>query len=158
MTPSVAERGYAHPELLADTEWLAGQLDNPRIRIVDARGEKDYVEGHITGAVHLDGFGSGIPRAENGDMGSPEEWATRIGGLGISNEHTVVVYDAPSQRMGMVAWTFLYFGHQDVRILDGGVTKWVAEGRPLETQTPSPTSATYEARPDEAVYCSLEQA
>src|SRR5688572_25696958 len=158
MTQTVSERGYAHPELLADTEWLAGQLENPAIRIVDARGEKEYAESHIAGAVHLDGFGSGVPRAANGDMGSPEDWASRIGGLGIGNEHTVVVYDTPSQRMGMVAWTFLYYGHQHLRILDGGVTKWLGEGRPLEPRQSKWPAVTYLASPNEALYCSLEQA
>ena len=158
MTPKVSERGYARPELLADTEWLASQLDNPRIRVVDARSEKEYAQGHIARAVHVDGFGRGIPRDENGDMGSPAAFASLIGGLGIGNEHTVVVYDTPSQRMGMVAWAFLYYGHQDVRILDGGVTKWLAEGRALDSQRPDWPPVTYVARPMDAFYCSLEQA
>jgi thiosulfate/3-mercaptopyruvate sulfurtransferase len=157
VSPSLSERGYARPDLLADTEWLAGQLDNPRIRVVDARSEKEYAEGHIAGAVHMDGFGR-LPRAENGDMGSPAEFARLAGGLGIDNDTTVIVYDTPSQRMGMVAWAFLYYGHADVRILDGGVAKWLAEGRALETQLPEWPSVSYVARPVEAVYCSLEQA
>ena len=81
----------------------------------------------------MDGFGN-IPRAENGDMGSPAEFARLAGGLGIDNDTTVIVYDTPSQRMGMVAWAFLYYGHADVRILDGGIAKWLAEGRALDTQ------------------------
>lgn len=155
---SVSERGYARPELLADTEWLAGQLDNPRVRVVDARSEKEYAAGHIAGAVHMDGFGSSIPRAENGDMGSPEEFARLAGALGIDNDTTVVVYDTPSQRMGMVAWAFLYYGHPDVRILDGGVAKWLAEGRAIDTRLAEWPWVTYVARPMETVYCSLDQA
>ncbi len=158
MSPSVCERGYARPELVADTEWLAGQLDNPRIRVVDARSEAEYAAGHIAGAVHMDGFGSCIPRTENGDIGSPAEFARIVGGLGIDNDTTAVVYDTPTQRMGMVAWAFLYYGHQDVRILDGGVTKWLAEGRALDLQVPDWPSVAYVASPVEAVYCSLEQA
>jgi thiosulfate/3-mercaptopyruvate sulfurtransferase len=154
----VSERGYARPELLADTEWLADRLGDPRIRVVDARSEAEYAAGHIAGAVHIDGFGGGIPRAENGDMGSPEAFARLVGGLGIGNDTTVVVYDTPSQRMGMVAWAFLYYGHADVRILDGGIAKWRAEGRPLDTERPKWPSVTYVARPVEAVYCSLVQA
>jgi thiosulfate/3-mercaptopyruvate sulfurtransferase len=157
VNPPVSERGYAHPEFLADTEWLAGQLDNPRIRVVDARSAKEYAEGHIAGAVHMDGFGN-LPRAENGDMGSPEEFAALVGGLGIDNDTTVIVYDTPSQRMGMVAWAFLYYGHADVRILDGGIAKWLAEGRALDTQRAEWPSVTYVAKPVEAVYCSLDQA
>ena len=158
MPTPISERAYARPELLAETGWLAGRLADRSIRIVDARSKEQYEVGHIAGAVHLDGFGSSIPRAENGDMGSAAEFARIVGGLGISNDTTVVVYDTPSQRMGMVAWTFLYYGHADVRILDGGVTKWLAEGRPLETQQPHWPAVTYVARPVEAVYCSLEQA
>jgi thiosulfate/3-mercaptopyruvate sulfurtransferase len=154
----IAERAYARPELLAETAWLADRLGDPGVRIVDARGREQYAAGHIAGAVHLDGFGRSIPRAENGDMGSAEVFARTVGGLGISNDTTVVVYDTPSQRMGMVAWTFLYYGHADIRILDGGITKWLAEGRPLETDQPNWPAETYHARPVEAVYCSLDQA
>ena len=123
MPSPITQRGYAHPELLAETGWLADRLKDPSVRIVDARSREDYEAGHIPGAVSMDGFGNNIPRAENGDMGSPEEFARTVGGLGISNHDTVVVYDTPSQRMGMVAWTFLYYGQADIRLLDGGITK-----------------------------------
>jgi thiosulfate/3-mercaptopyruvate sulfurtransferase len=158
MPTPISQRAYARPELLAETDWLADRLDDPSLRIVDARSEKEYAAGHIAGAVHMDGFGSNIPRAENGDMGSPERFARTAGELGIANDATVVVYDTPTQRMGMVAWTFLYYGHSDVRILDGGVAKWLAEGRELETRLPAWPPVFYEARPVEAVYCSLDQA
>ncbi|MQA00724.1 MAG: sulfurtransferase [Dehalococcoidia bacterium] len=157
VSPSISERGYARPELLADTEWLASGLDDPQVRIVDARAAQEYAEGHIAGAVNLDGFG-GIPRAENNDMAPPEEFARIASALGIGNDQTVVVYDTPSQRMGMVAWAFLYYGHQDVRILDGGITKWQAEGRPLTKTVPAVSPTAHVARPVEAVYCSLDQA
>ena len=90
----------------------------------------------------MDGFGY-MPRAENSDMGSPAEFARVVGGLGIGNDATVIVYDTPTQRMGMVAWAFLYYGHADVRILDGGIAKWLAEGRALETQSPQLPPVTY---------------
>jgi len=60
--------------------------------------------------------------------------------------------------MGMVAWTFLYYGHADIRILDGGVTKWLSEGRPLDMQQPDWPPVSYVARPVGAVCCSLDQA
>jgi thiosulfate/3-mercaptopyruvate sulfurtransferase len=157
LTP-ISQRAYARPELLAETGWLADRMADPRIRVVDVRSEKEYAAGHVAGAVHMDGFGSSIPRAENGDMGSAAEFARLVGGLGIDNDTTVIVYDTPSQRMGMVAWAFLYYGHADVRILDGGVAKWLAEGRVLDAQRPEWPSVTYMAREKEAVYCSLEQA
>jgi thiosulfate/3-mercaptopyruvate sulfurtransferase len=157
MNTPVAERGYARPELLADTAWLAEHLGNPRVRPVDARSAAEYEAGHIAGAVHLDGFGN-LPRTANGDMGPPEEFARLAGDLGIGNDTTVVVYDTPSQRMGMVAWAFLYYGHADVRILDGGVAKWRAEGRPLDARAASWPAVAYVARPVETMYCSLDQA
>ena len=157
MPTPISERAYAHPELLADTGWLAERLTDPRIRIVDTRSENEYAAGHIPGAVHMDGFGN-LPRAENGDMGSPEEFGRQVGALGIGNDNTVIVYDTPSQRMGMIAWAFLYYGHADVRILDGGIAKWQAEGRPVETQPANWPPVVYAASPTAAVYCSLEQA
>ena len=158
MPTAISERAYARPDLLAETDWLAARLGDPRVRVVDARSEGEYAGGHIPGAVHMDGFGSSVPRDEHGDMGPPAEFARFAGGLGIDNDTTVVVCDTPTQRMGMVAWTFLYYGHADVRILDGGLAKWLAEGRPLETQRPAWPAAAYVAKPTEAVYCPLEQA
>lgn len=157
LTP-ISQRAYARPEFLVETGWLADRMADPRIRVVDARSEKEYAAGHIAGAVHIDGFGGGIPRTENGDIGSPAEFARIAGELGIDNDATVIVYDTPSQRMGMVAWAFLYCGHADVRILDGGMAKWLAEGRALDTQRAAWPPVTYAARPVDAVYCSLEQA
>jgi thiosulfate/3-mercaptopyruvate sulfurtransferase len=156
VTP-VRERGYAHPELLAETEWLAEKLRDPAVRIIDARPPQQYVAGHIPGAVNLSGFG-GIPRAENEDMAEPEEFARIAGQLGVSDSTEVVLYDAPSQQMGMVGWSFLYYGHTAVRLLDGGFAKWVAEGRPVSTETPAYPPAVFTARPDPGVYCSLESA
>ena len=68
MPTPLSERAYARPELLAETSWLADRLTDPNIRIVDARSKDEYEAGHIAGAVNMDGFGSNIPRAENGDM------------------------------------------------------------------------------------------
>ena len=104
---SIRDRGYARPELLAETDWLAGRLTDAKLRVIDARQPDQYATNHLQGAVNLSGFG-GIPRAANGDMASPDEFAKLAGNLGISNDMTVVVYDDPSQTMGMVAWAFFY--------------------------------------------------
>jgi thiosulfate/3-mercaptopyruvate sulfurtransferase len=153
----VDQRGYANSQYLAETDWLAGQLNNPNLRVVDARPPQQYAAGHIPGAVNLSGFG-GIPRAANGDMAGPEDFARVAGSLGIGNDATIVVYDAPSQMMGMVAWAFLYYGHQDVRLLDGGYHKWTQEGRPVSAQAANYPQTVFNAKPVEAIYCSLSQA
>lgn len=153
----VSQRGYAHPELLTETEWLAQHLNDPELRIIDARPQQQYSAGHIPGAVNLTGFAA-IPRAANQDMAAPEEFNRVAGNLGISKDMTIVVYDAPSQIMGMIAWGFLYYGHKAVRILDGGFDKWSREGRPISSQAVSYPPTTYEARPIEDIYCSLSDA
>ena len=109
---------------------MAEHLADPSVRIIDTRQAPLYAEGHIPGAANLAAAGS-VPRTENGDMGSPEEFAALAGKLGVSNSSTVVVYDAPGAAMGTVAWSFMYYGHSDVRMLDGGFAKWTREGRPV---------------------------
>ena len=154
---SIRDRGYAHPELLAETDWLADRITDPKLRVIDARWPKEYATNHIPGAVSLNGFG-GIPRAADEDMASPDEFASVAGNLGISNDMTVVVYDTPSQMMGMVAWAFLYYGHSDVRLLDGGLAKWSREKRPISTQVVDYPNAIFVPKPQEALHCSLDQA
>ncbi|MDP6072575.1 MAG: rhodanese-like domain-containing protein [SAR202 cluster bacterium] len=153
----IRERGCAHPELLADTDWLADRLTDPKLRLIDARQPEQYAANHIPGAVNLSVFG-GIPRADNGDMANPDEFASLAGSLGIGNDVTVVVYDAPSQMMGMVAWAFLYYGHGDVRILDRGLAKWTRENRSLSPQATQYPPAVFAPEPQEAIYCSLNRA
>ena len=158
----VRERGYPHPELLAETGWLAGRLSDSTMRVVDARSDEDYARGRIPGAGHLNGFSLGGLRP-GPEMPTPEAFAELVGALGIDEHTTVVVYDAGgrsrfSQLAGMTAWTFLYYGHPDVRYLDGGLEKWTTEERPLSTDAPSHAPRTFAARLEPGVYCSLDQA
>ena len=89
----IGERGYAHPELLAETDWLAGRLSDPTVRVVDARSDDDYARGHIPGAVHLDGYTLGGLRTGS-EMPEPGAFADQVGTLGIDEHTKVVVYDA----------------------------------------------------------------
>ena len=102
----VDQRGYTNPQLLAETDWLAKHMDDPAVRIVDARPPQQYAAGHIPGAVNLPGT-NGIPRTADGEMASPEEFSSVAGKLGIGNGGTIIVYDIPNQHMGLVAWAFL---------------------------------------------------
>lgn len=153
----VHQRGYTNPQLLAETDWLAEHLDDPNVRIVDARPPQQYGAGHISGALNLSGT-NGIPRTADGEMASPEEFSCVAGKLGIGNDGTIVVYDMPNQHMGLVAWAFLYYGHQDVRLLDGGFEKWTREARPVSTQPANYPAAIFDAKPVDAIYCSLSRA
>ena len=153
----VSDRGYARPELLAETGWLADHLADANLRIIDTRAEPLYREAHIPGAASLVTAG-GISRADNGDMMEPEAFARLAGSLGIGPDTTVVVYDAPGAAMGMLAWSLLYYGHPDVRMLDGGFAKWTSEGRPVSTETSIYPPATFEPGLVEELYCSLDHA
>ena len=153
----IEKRNYSHPELLAETDWLASHIADKNIRVIDARVSKQYDESHLPGAVHLSGFG-GIPRSSTGDMATCEEFAQVASQLGITNDMTVVVYDAPSQMMGTVAWGFMYYGHKNVKILDGGFAKWTLEGKPTSTDVPEYPVSVFVANSTEELYCSLENA
>jgi len=85
----VHPRGYINPQLLAETDWLAGQLINPNVRIGDARPPQQYVAGHISGAVNLPGT-NGIPRAADGEMTNAEEFSSVAGKLGIGSVGTII--------------------------------------------------------------------
>lgn len=156
--PPVAERGYANPQLLADTDWLAEHLKDANLRLIDTRSADLYSAGHIPGAISLTAFG-GIPRAGNNDMGTPEQFEQLAGTMGIAADSTVVIYDAPGAAMGMAAWAFVMYGHSDVKVLDGGYQKWTDEGRAVTTDTvTSRAETTYNATLIEGMDCPLDYA
>ncbi len=158
MTPTaINERGYSRPELLADADWVAQHLDDPQVRIIDARQAPLYDTGHILGAVNLVAHGA-IPRTDDADIGSQEQFDELARKLGVSKGMTVVTYDTPSTAMGMLAWAFLYFGHDDVRMLDGGYDKWEREGRPTSTDVPDYAAGNFAGHPEPGLLCTLDQA
>ena len=129
---------------LVQTEWLASQLDNPSVRIVDAtwmlpnagrKGIEDFSAGHIPGAVFWDIDAIADPASSLPHM-MPDEatFERHMNSLGISNDHHVVVYDSVSMMTSArVWWALRAFGHDRVSLLDGGAVKWRAEGRALST-------------------------
>ncbi len=155
MTRPVRDRGYAHPEYLSESDWLADHLADLAYRVVDARSDEDYAASHIPGAVHLSGFSLGTIGPDSAMI-----FGRRVGLLGIDEGTPVIVYDGggPSQLAGMTAWAFRYYGHSDVRYLDGGLTKWTAEGLPVSSERPAPEPRSFTADPVEDLFCSLDQA
>jgi thiosulfate/3-mercaptopyruvate sulfurtransferase len=153
---------YAHPEALVDTEWLAAHIDDPRIRVVDSSfklpgitptAREDYGRGHIPGAVFFDiddiaDPGTSLPHM----IPSPELFARNMEGLGVGDDDRVIVYDgAGLSSAGRAWWMLRLFGHHNVALLDGGLPKWRAEGRPLETAVPNPPRRPFSARFDSAL-------
>jgi thiosulfate/3-mercaptopyruvate sulfurtransferase len=153
---------YAHPEALVNTEWLAGHLDDSQIRVVDSSfrlpgitptAREDYDRGHIPGAVFFDiddiaEPGTSLPHM----IPSPELFARKMEGLGIGDDDRVIVYDgAGLSSAGRAWWMLRLFGHHDVALLDGGLPKWKAEGRPLQTTAPHPPRRYFTLRFDPAL-------
>jgi thiosulfate/3-mercaptopyruvate sulfurtransferase len=134
--------GYAHPERLVSTQWLAERLDEPQVVVVES--DEDvllYEVGHIPGAVKVD-WHLDLNQQEERDYVDGAGFAALMDSRGISRDTTVVIYGDKSNWWAAYAlWVFTLFGHPDVRLLDGGRDKWIQEDRPLVTDGPR-TSAT----------------
>jgi thiosulfate/3-mercaptopyruvate sulfurtransferase len=153
---------------LVSTEWLAAHLKDANVKLLDATfklpgilplPKDDYLAAHIPGAVYFDvdavsDHSNPLPHM----FPSAEQFGRDVGALGVSNNDTVVIYDAG----GWVAaprawWMFLSYGHRDVRILNGGLKKWRAEGRAIESGEVTAKPATFKASYDAKRVRSIEQ-
>ncbi len=135
---------YAHPERLVSTAWLAEHLGTPGLVVVES--DEDvllYETGHIEGAVKVD-WHTELNDPVVRDYVDGAGFAALLGGKGISRDDTVVIYgDKDNWWAAYALWVFRLFGHEDVRLLDGGRAKWAAEGRALTTRVPSPEPVDY---------------
>jgi thiosulfate/3-mercaptopyruvate sulfurtransferase len=138
---------YARPEALVSTEWLAAHLSDPHVRVLDSSFKQpgvmptaraDYDSGHIPGAVFFDIDDVAQPGTTLPHMiPSAPRFAAKIAERGIGNDDKVVVYDTNGlSSAGRAWWLLRLFGHDNVALLDGGLPKWKAERRALETAAP----------------------
>jgi len=142
----MAENGYAKP-VLVTTEWLAEHLDDDKVVVAEVDENPDlYDEGHVPGAIKLhwrDDLQDPIER----DLVEKDAFEKLMSERGISNDTTLVLYGDKNNWFAAYAYWYLkIYGHNDVRILDGGRQKWIDEGRKLTTDVPSAKPATYSAR------------
>ncbi|MDI2098037.1 sulfurtransferase [Ruicaihuangia caeni] len=140
--PKFAE--YAHPDRLVSTEWLAEHLGEDGLVVVESNEDVLlYETGHIPGAVKLD-WHTELNDPVVRDFVDGARFASLLGSKGISRDSTVVIYGDKSNWWAAYAlWVFTLFGHEDVRLLDGGRDKWIAEGRELTTEVPAVTPVDY---------------
>lgn len=141
-------QAYAHPERLVTTDWLAEHLGDDNLVVIESNEDVLlYRTGHIPGAHHVDwhlDLNDDVMR----DYVSPEAFAAMCSARGITPDSTVVIYgDNFNWWAAYALWVFSLFGHADVRLLDGGRAKWVAEGRELTTDAPAVTPSTYPVVP-----------
>lgn len=135
------------PQLLVSTDWLAAHLGAPDLRILDASwhmpgsgrdARREYDAGHIPGARFFDIDEISDDQSDLPHMAPPvEKFISRMRAMGVGDGHRVVVYDSAGMFSApRVWWLFRLFGKEDVAVLDGGLPKWKAEGRPLEDMPP----------------------
>jgi thiosulfate/3-mercaptopyruvate sulfurtransferase len=141
-SPQLAE--YAHPEKLVTADWLEAHLDDPNVVIVES--DEDvllYDTGHIPGAVKVD-WHTELNDQLTRDYLDGEGFARLMSEKGISRESTVVFYgDNFNWWAAYALWVFSLFGHPDVRLLNGGRMKWMADGRPSTTDVPKRPETDY---------------
>ncbi len=151
--PRFTDSGYANPDVLVSTDWVAEHLDDPNVRIVES--DEDvllYDLGHIPGAINLD-WHTDLQDQVRRDFLDKAEFEALLGRSGIGNDTTVVFYgDRNNWYATYTYWLFTYFGHPDARVMNGGRAKWEAEGRPMTRDVPSYPATTYTAQePDERI-------
>ena len=135
---------YAHPERLVSTDWLQQNLGTPGLVVVES--DEDVLlwdTGHIAGAVKID-WHLDLNDPVQRDYVDGEAFAALMSRSGVTRDSTIVVYgDKNNWWAAYALWVFSLFGHEDVRLLDGGRAAWEAEGREYTTQAPSPEPTDY---------------
>lgn len=146
---------YGNPQLLVDVDWVRNAAENPDVVLVDLRSEDAYTEGHIPGAVQLDLTSiRATVDGVDGQVAAPETVANVLGEHGIASEDTVVAYDdADGLDAARFFWTLEYYGHRDVRLLNGGWPVWQASTYPVSDQATVREAVTYtiETQPQKRV-------
>ncbi|MSO98954.1 MAG: sulfurtransferase [Rhodospirillaceae bacterium] len=154
---------YINSDAIVSTGWLAARLDDPGLIIVDASyfvpggtepAKKQFAEGHLPGARFFDINDIADPAGKK-DHAFPTAamFAAKVGALGISNAHPIIAYDhmGGACAAARVWWMFRHFGHTKVSVLDGGLKKWKAEGRAIETAAPKITPAHFDVIPTSSI-------
>jgi len=150
---------YAHPEVLVTTAWVAEHLSDPNLRVVEVDVDTAaYDEGHVPGAVGWN-WQSQLCDTVTRDIIGKEALEALLSESGIANDTTVVLYgDNNNWFAAWAFWQLKIYGHRDVRLMDGGRKKWVAEGRPLTKEVPRYPRTSYRAQdPDLSIRAFKEQ-
>jgi thiosulfate/3-mercaptopyruvate sulfurtransferase len=137
-------RGYAHPDALVTTDWVAQNANDPNIRVLESNEDVLlYDTGHVPGAQKLD-WHADLNDAVSRDYLDPEKFAQLVSRLGITPDTTVIFYGDKNNWWATYAlWVFRLFGHDKVKVMDGGRKKWEDEGRELTTEVPTYEKTSY---------------
>ena len=142
----IADRGYANPDVLVSTDWVAGHLDDSGVRIVESNEDPLlYASGHVPGAVEVD-WTRDLNDPLRRDYLGREGFEALMRRIGANADTTVVFYGDKNNWWACYAyWVFQLFGHDKAKVMDGGRIKWKQEGRPLVRDVPSYPESDYAA-------------
>ncbi|MCK6578755.1 MAG: sulfurtransferase [Anaerolineae bacterium] len=142
----MSNQGYAHPEALVSTEWLAEHLNDPSIRIIESNEDPLlYPSGHVLGAVQVD-WTTDLNDQLRRDYITREGFEKLASSIGITPETTLIFYGDKNNWWAAYAfWVFQLFGHKNARLVNGGRLKWEKEGRPLVRDVPTYPATAYRA-------------
>jgi thiosulfate/3-mercaptopyruvate sulfurtransferase len=147
------QRGYADSSIFVTTEWLAERLDDPNIRVVDTNYPEEYEKGHIPGAVGVADNYYKTSLEDRTHIQGPEQFAETMSSLGISDDTLVVASDSHGGLYSMrLLWALKYYGHKQAKFLDGGLPKWQAEGRPVNSDRPQAAEGRFTPRRDTRIF------
>jgi thiosulfate/3-mercaptopyruvate sulfurtransferase len=139
---------YVHPDVLVDTEWVAQHVDDPQVRIIEADEDPLLYEaiGHIKNAVKLD-WHSDVQDPVQRDFVNKQDFEALMRRYGVSNDTTVVFYgDKNNWYAAYSFWLFRLYGHQSVKLMNGGRVKWEAENRPYTKEVSTFPATSYTAK------------
>ncbi len=137
---------YAQPETVVSTDWVAGHSQDPAVRVVEVDVDTNaYKEGHVPGAIAWN-WNSQLCDTVRRDILSKQQFEKLMQESGIGNDTTVVLYgDNNNWFAAWALWQMKIYGHKDVRLMNGGRKKWLAEQREVTTETPRPAKSSYQA-------------
>lgn len=150
---------YARPEALVDTQWVAEHLSDPSVRLIEVDVDTAaYDSGHAPGAVGWN-WQTELSDRVNRDLTPKAELETLLSEAGITPDTTIVLYgDNNNWFAAWAFWQLTMYGHRDVRLMNGGRKKWIAEGRPLTTAPARPARTSYVAKePDSSIRALRDQ-
>jgi thiosulfate/3-mercaptopyruvate sulfurtransferase len=156
----IASRGYSNPGVLVSTDWVAENLDNPDVRIIESNEDPLlYASGHIPGAVEVD-WTADLNDPLRRDYLNKAGFEALMSRIGVTPDTLLVFYGDKNNWWATYAfWVFQLFGHQNARIMDGGRLKWEKEGRPMTREKPAYPASRYQApaRDDSAIRAFRDQ-
>ena len=151
--------GYAQLEFLVDAEWVVAHQNDPNVVVVDTDVEAAYLRGHIAGAVMVPDNYEKDPDSGRVHILPPDKFAVMCQNLGIGDDTLVIAYDNnQSLYAARLWWALNYYGHTNVKVLDGGWRRWVQEGRAISFDRPKgPASVKFTPRVNDSIMVKVDE-